>query len=169
MTGTLFGVVLVLTGATAPGAEPQEWQQGIHYTVEARRDIGYDTNLPAEAVIMHHVDGRAFVVDPDDDGDPDDAAARWLPGETFETTAFTTPPPLSEATVAIVTTASLHHPDQDDFGPIDTSYRVLDGSRRDYVIGHWSPNFDRSGFQLDLNVVYPIDRLEEHLRPKLAK
>ena len=28
-------------------------------------------------------------------------------------------------------------------------------------LGHWSPNFDRSGFQLDLNVVYPIDRLEE--------
>jgi D-proline reductase (dithiol) PrdB len=28
-------------------------------------------------------------------------------------------------------------------------------------MGHWSPNFDHSGFQLDLNVVYPIDRLEE--------
>ena len=79
----------------------------------------------------------------------------------FETTAFTKPPPLSEATVALVTTASLHHPDQDDFAPADTGYRVLDGSRRDYVTGHWSPNFDHTGFQLDHNVVYPIDRLEE--------
>jgi hypothetical protein len=26
---------------------------------------------------------------------------------------------------------------------------------------HFSPNFDRSGFALDLNVVYPIDRLHE--------
>ena len=29
------------------------------------------------------------------------------------------------------------------------------------MLGHWSPNFDRTGFTLDLNVVYPIDRLEE--------
>ncbi len=32
---------------------------------------------------------------------------------------------------------------------------------RDLRLGHWSPNFDRSGFAADLNVVYPIDRLEE--------
>ncbi len=37
----------------------------------------------------------------------------------------------------------------------------MDRSDRDLVLGHWSPNFDRSGFALDLNVVYPIDRLEE--------
>lgn len=84
-----------------------------------------------------------------------------LPAPDFETTAFTTPPPLSEATVAIVTTASLHHPDQDDFAPMDTSYRVLDGSRRDYVIGHWSPNFDDVGFAYDMNTVFPLDRLDE--------
>lgn len=79
----------------------------------------------------------------------------------FETTAFTTPPPLSEATVAIVTTASLHHPDQEDFAGRDTTYRVLDGSRRDYVTGHWSPNFDSIGFAYDMNVVFPLDRLDE--------
>lgn len=49
----------------------------------------------------------------------------------FETTAFTVPPPLVDATVALVTTASLHHPEQGDFVPADTGYRVLDGSRRD--------------------------------------
>jgi len=84
-----------------------------------------------------------------------------LPAPNFDTTAFTTPKPLSESTVAIVTTASLHHPDQDDFAPMDTSYRVLDGSRRDYVIGHWSPNFDDVGFAYDMNTVFPIDRLDE--------
>ena len=56
---------------------------GTHYTVEARRDVGYDTYLPAEAVIMHHVTDRAYVVDPDNNGNPDDSGARWLPGETF--------------------------------------------------------------------------------------
>ncbi len=84
-----------------------------------------------------------------------------LPAPDFEHTAFTTPPPLSEATVAIVTTASLHHPDQDDFDAGDTSYRVLDGSRRDYVMGHWSPNFDDTGFAYDMNTVMPLDRLDE--------
>ena len=79
----------------------------------------------------------------------------------FETPAFTTPPPLEEATVALVTSASLHHPDQEDFAPRDATYRVLDGSRRDYLVGHWSPNFDTAGVAVDLNVVFPIDRLDE--------
>ncbi len=89
------------------------------------------------------------------------ALTEALPGEAFETTAFTTPVPLSEATVAIVTTASLHHPDQDDFEVIDTGYRILDGGRRDYVTGHWSPNFDGAGFAFDMNAVFPLDRLDE--------
>ena len=84
-----------------------------------------------------------------------------LPAPDFETTAFTPPVPLAEATVAIATTASLHHPDQDDFQVIDTGYRVLDGSRRDYVTGHWSPNFDGACFAYDINTVFPLDRLDE--------
>ena len=79
----------------------------------------------------------------------------------FDNLAFHIPPRLEEATVALVTSASLHHPEQDDFAPMDTSYRVLDGSRRDYLVGHWSPNFDTSGVAVDLNVVFPIDRLDE--------
>ena len=79
----------------------------------------------------------------------------------FETTAFTTPPALAEATVALVTTASLHHRDQDDFAPNDTGYRVLDNARRDYALGHWSPNFDAIGYAADMNVVFPLDRLDE--------
>jgi hypothetical protein len=58
------------------------------YTVEVRRFLGYDSTLRAEAVIIHRVDTTrsdrdAQVVDPDGNGDPDDAGARWLPGETF--------------------------------------------------------------------------------------
>ena len=89
------------------------------------------------------------------------ALTEALPGENFEVTAFTTPPPLVDATVAIVTTASLHHPDQDDFEVMDTGYRILDASRRDYVTGHWSPNFDGSGFAYDMNTVFPLNRLDE--------
>ena len=84
------------------------------------------------------------------------------PVPQFDTPAFTPlDKPLSEARVAIVTSAALHRPDQDRFSPVDASFRALDRAGRNLVLGHWSPNFDHSGFQLDLNVVYPIDRLEE--------
>ncbi len=75
--------------------------------------------------------------------------------------AFVRPRPLHEATVAIVTSASLHHATDDDFAPVDTGFRVLERARRDIVVGHWSPNFDAAGVAADLNVVFPIDRLEE--------
>ncbi len=64
------------------------------YTVEARRGAGYDAagRLPAEAVVLHRVDPAAAdrparVVDTDNNGDPNDAAAAWLPGETFSDAA----------------------------------------------------------------------------------
>ncbi len=75
--------------------------------------------------------------------------------------AFVTPKPLREAKVAIVTSASLHHEDDDDFAATDTGYRKLEKGRQDIVVGHWSPNFDASGVSADLNVVFPIDRLQE--------
>ncbi len=90
------------------------------------------------------------------------AYAATLPVPEFETTAFTAlDKPLSECRVAIVTSAALHRPDDDPFTQGDTGFRAFDRGDRDLVLGHWSPNFDRTGFQLDVNVVYPIDRLEE--------
>ena len=84
-----------------------------------------------------------------------------LPCPTFDDPAFTEAKPLAEARVAVVTSAALHHPEDDPFDAQDTSFRVLDPSRRDVQLGHWSPNFDRSGFATDINVVWPIDRLTE--------
>ena len=95
-----------------------------------------------------------------------DAAMRafgaTLPVPIFDTTAFTPlRVPLSRAKVAIVTSAALHRPDQERFSQGDTGFRALDRGDRQLVLGHWSPNFDTAGFRVDLNVVYPIDRLEE--------
>jgi len=84
-----------------------------------------------------------------------------LEAPVFDSVAFNSPPPLSEATVAIVTSAALLHPDQEGFAPMDTGFRVLDGNRRDYRLGHWSPNFDTMGFAGDYNTVIPLDRLDE--------
>ena len=87
--------------------------------------------------------------------------ASKIPCPDFPDPAFVRPPPLAEAKVALVTSASLHHEDDDDFLTVDSGYRVLQRHRRDIVVGHWSPNFDASGVTADLNVVFPIDRLEE--------
>ncbi len=84
-----------------------------------------------------------------------------LPVPEFQETAFTTPPRLSKARVAIVTSAALHRVGGAGFTRDDTSYRSFPADARDLVMGHWSPNYDRLGFAIDLDVVYPIDRLFE--------
>ena len=89
------------------------------------------------------------------------AHSATLPAPTFVDPAFVIPPPLSAATVAIVTSAALHTPDDSRFAGGDTGFRLIDRDRRDLILGHWSPNFDRAAIVMDLNVVYPIDRLEE--------
>jgi len=58
------------------------------YTVEGRMVMGYDRGFPGTGVVIHEVDPArwdrtAQVVDPDHNGDPNDAAAIWVPGETF--------------------------------------------------------------------------------------
>lgn len=84
-----------------------------------------------------------------------------LPAPELGTTPWTVPPKLAEARVAIVTTAALRRHDQPPFPPGDQSYRVLPADARDLTIGHFSPNWDRSGVIADLNVAYPADRLVE--------
>jgi len=57
---------------------------GSFYTAETRRLAGYETPLPGEAVLLNHVvGGRAYVVDPDNNGNPNDEGAMWRVGETF--------------------------------------------------------------------------------------
>jgi D-proline reductase (dithiol) PrdB len=76
-------------------------------------------------------------------------------------TPFVTPPSLDQACVALCTTAALHLPDDEPYGRNDTRFRLLPGDRRDLVLGHTSQNFDRIGATIDLNVVYPTERLDE--------
>ena len=84
-----------------------------------------------------------------------------LPVPEFAETAWTQPPPLADARVAVVTSAALHPRDGEAFTVNDASYRALDHEERQLVMGHWSPNFDRSAFGIDYNVVYPLARLDE--------
>jgi D-proline reductase (dithiol) PrdB len=84
------------------------------------------------------------------------------PVPEFEKTAFTIPPPLAEATVAIVTSAAIHAESDSGWEPnADPQFKVLDARDRRLRLAHWSPNFDRAAFAADLNVAYPVDRLRE--------
>lgn len=74
--------------------------------------------------------------------------------------AFVLSPKTSEARVALVTTAALHVPGDPPPRGGDPSFRVVEllGGLR---LAHESPNFDRSGWLVDPNVVFPLDRLHE--------
>ena len=71
--------------------------------------------------------------------------------------------PLSARRIALVTTAGLHLRDDARFGFVETAYRVIPGDAQaaDLVMSHSSVNFDRTGFQEDINVVFPLTRFRE--------
>jgi len=71
--------------------------------------------------------------------------------------------PLSESTVAIVSTAGLHLRSDAPFTLGALDYRVVPGDTDwgDVVLSHVSTNFDRSAFQQDPNISFPMNRLQE--------
>lgn len=82
---------------------------------------------------------------------------------SFETEPFLAGPPVTERRVAIVTTAGLHQQSDRVFDLRDTSYRVIPGGcdTADLVMSHSSVNYDRTGWQQDVNTVFPLERLRE--------
>jgi D-proline reductase (dithiol) PrdB len=72
-------------------------------------------------------------------------------------------PPLSQRRIALVTTAGVHRRDDPAFSLGVGEYRIIpdDADMADLIMSHVSTNFDRTGFQQDLNVVFPIERLRE--------
>ena len=78
-------------------------------------------------------------------------------------TPFVAPKPLSERRIAILSTAALQRRSDKVFGQGEASYRIIpaDNDPNDIIMSHASVNFDRSGFQQDLNVCFPLERLKE--------
>lgn len=97
-------------------------------------------------------------------------ALRNMAYPEFDNRPWVEGPPLDRRRVAIISTAGLHRRDDSPF-TIQTSpseewpsdYRVIPGNSaaNDLVMSHISPQFDRTGFQQDWNVVFPLDRLRE--------
>ena len=86
-----------------------------------------------------------------------------VPCPSFETTPFVVGPPLAERRVAIVSSAALiRRGDMPfSFGSAECCFLPASTPVSDILVSHVSINFDRAGFQRDVNVVYPIDRLRE--------
>ena len=74
--------------------------------------------------------------------------------------------PLNEARVALVTTAGIHVRGDAPFTGGDQSFRVIPADTRpsDIVQSHASIGFDRTAFQRDINVVFPVDRMREFVQ-----
>ena len=85
------------------------------------------------------------------------------PCPDFDTQPFVTGPPLAQRRMAIVSSAALIRRGDKPFPFASAECRFLPASMpaADILMSHVSINFDRAGFQRDLNVVYPIDRLGE--------
>jgi len=84
----------------------------------------------------------------------------WRPGTSLDK-------PLRESRIALVSTAALQGPGQQDFDLDlpggDPSYRIL--SAGTYLgslpAAHPSGSFDHSGIDSDINLAFPLDRLRE--------
>jgi len=79
--------------------------------------------------------------------------------------------PLNKATIALVTTAGVHHRDQEPFDMKDRdgdpSYRIIDLKKTapDLMITH--DYYDHSDADRDINIVFPVERLKEFEREGL--
>lgn len=88
----------------------------------------------------------------------------------FATQPWVQGPPLKQQRVALISTAGLHRRGDRPFGvpsghgpAVQGDYRVIpsDLATNDLVMSHVSVNFDRTGFQQDWNVIFPLERLHE--------
>ena len=95
--------------------------------------------------------------------EPTRTAVTTVPCPSFETRPFVSGPPLAERRIALISTAALIKRGDAPFAFGTTEFRTVpaDTPAGDILMSHVSINFDRSGFQRDLNTVHPVDRMRE--------
>jgi D-proline reductase (dithiol) PrdB len=73
---------------------------------------------------------------------------------------------LAQSRLALVTTAGIHLRGDTPFVGGDQSFRAIPAgtSPADIVQSHASIGFDRTAFQRDINVVFPVDRVREFVQ-----
>ena len=82
---------------------------------------------------------------------------------TFESTPCVSGPSVTKRRIALLTTAGVQRRSDKPYPFFSGEFRVIPGEvpKGELVMSHLSPNFDRSGFQQDVNVVFPLDRMKE--------
>lgn len=91
--------------------------------------------------------------------------ASYDPWKSLDTPWATVAKDLDKSTIAIVTTAGVHHIDQEPFNMEDRegdpSYRIIDLRRplSSLMITH--DYYDHADADRDINIVFPVERLKE--------
>src|SRR3974390_3443153 len=82
---------------------------------------------------------------------------------SFDTTPFVSGLPLAARRVAVVSSAALIKRGDAPFpfGSAEVQFLPDNVPLNDLLISHVSINFDRSGYQRDINTVYPVERLRD--------
>ena len=78
----------------------------------------------------------------------------------FDTQPWTNPVPAKERRVSIVSTAAVSRRGEKPFSWLAKDYRAINKSDRDLVMTHVAVEYDRTGWQQDINTILPFDRLD---------
>ncbi len=99
----------------------------------------------------------------DDIPEPTRSHVTALEVAPFDTRPFVAGPALAQRRVAVVSSAALYRRGDAPILPGSAEYRALPASlpAGDILMSHVSINFDRSGWQRDINTIYPLERLRE--------
>ena len=86
-----------------------------------------------------------------------------IPCPEYKETALVKGSSLKSRKVALISTAGLQKRDDRPFGVGADDYRIIasDTPSSDNMMSHISSNYDRTGYQQDINVVFPLQRLKE--------
>src|ERR1700760_3449652 len=127
---------------------------------------GAQAHSPYSPSGMIQAGGHVAMARLEDIPQPTRDAVASAPCPSFDRAPFVSGPPLAERRVAIVSSAALiRRGDRPfPFGSAEVRFLPADAPLEDLLIGHVSINFDRSGYQRDINTVYPIERLRELAR-----
>ena len=133
------------------------------YCLPVHETIYTSSYITVYRSIHHHHDWRIHMARLDKMPENERSHLLSLPCPTFESTPWVTGPSLNKRRLALISTAGLQRRSDLPFDLGASDYRVIPSNTLalELIMSHISTNFDRTGFQQDLNVVFPIDRLNE--------
>jgi len=81
--------------------------------------------------------------------------------KAFDFSPWTPAPPARERRVALVSTGAFYRHGDRPFRFSGYDWRAIPSDARDLTMNHTSISLERTGFLQDINVAFPLDRIEE--------